>query len=174
VLCLNGAKPVCFILPPKCATRSIEKALVQLGGKAVSGRHGVNPSVLETYPVKVAAIRNPFDVLVSWYHYDAKGKKSGAVFGDYVRRQAEKSHYIKDSILPHAGRADVFIRYEDNIELQLNIILSDNGYPQAKLEHIGQAKDRTPYWDYYDFELRKFVEQKYAYDLIQFGYAYNG
>lgn len=173
MLLLNGRHRLCFILPPKCATRSIEKALNSLGAELFDGRHGVCPKQLASCPVRIASIRNPFDVLVSWYHYSDYGYVSGRSFFQYLQYDCNKNTHLLTSCLPHADLANKYIRYEDDLELQLNIILSDSKYPQVKLDKIGES-DRRPYWDYYDLNSKGFVENKYYKDLDKYEYSFCG
>lgn len=171
--CPGRLAPLAFILPPKTGTRSLQRALAERGAITRRGRHGVDIQKLWTLPVVVATVRNPFDVLVSWYHYDAKGEKAGRSFDDWLNTIAlvGKNSYLAKSTLPHAEHATRLLRFEDGLE-RVNVILEGFGVEPVTLPHVGRAESRKPYREYYTEATRREVEQHYRLDFLRYGYQF--
>ena len=164
-----------FILPPKTGTRSTERALREVGAVSHAGRHGVSRPHLDECDALVSNVRNPFDVLVSWYHYQefrAKPPKTNKTFDEWFDSAVRKgkNSYLGVSTLKHAENASKFLRYEQGLESQVREYLFGLGFFLKEFPHIGAAKERTDYRGYYSTKLRDEVLERYRNDFERFGY----
>jgi hypothetical protein len=169
------AGPVGVILPPKTGTRSVEKVLRGLGAKKLAGRHGVDKAALRDCRAVYSTLRNPFDVLVSWFHYRPPAgvrDKSFEMWFDLSVRQGRNGYLNRGRALPHATLADRFMRHENGLASELNRMLTEVGREPAEVPHIGAAENRRGYRAYYSPALRDEVMERFHLDFDTFGYSF--
>lgn len=176
VLAEPGKPTLAFILPPKTGTRSLEHALAgQLKASKRGSRHTVDQTVVEQADLVVSSVRNPFDVLVSWYHYHGAGEQSKRSIDEWLQfiwENPDRNRHLEYSTLPGAEFAEGFVRHECGLEPQLNRVLREHGYGEVRLPHVGAAEKRRPYREYYSDALRQAVEEKYPRDFILYEYTF--
>lgn len=168
-----------FILPPKTGTRSIENILKKFKAVGQNGRHGVDRDKLLGCSVVYASIRNPFDVLVSWYLYMESRPdnylRPKLSFREWYDRNVEGSSnaFLRTSTLPFAELANKHIRFELGLAEQFSAALSSLGWICPTFPHIGAATDRGPYQNYYDPRLRDAVLLRYKDDFSRYEYTWD-
>lgn len=198
---VNFDRRVCFLLHPKTASRAISEALKERSGfVSVSDHHacwrpelysdrkmiqrGLDPKMvhrwdavrLEEY-VYVFVIRNPFDVLASWYEDIQHGTRP---LGPKWHRKFIRLHpklFPKKGMWPYLADTPpgpiVVLRYE-NLEGDLRTLSRFLRFPDpGPLEVIGKTLTRAKdYRDYYSPESRAWVEETFAGDIAVGGYSY--
>ena len=123
---------------------------------------------------KFTIIRNPWDKMVSSYHYNHhKWVPPGTPFEDYIRRWGngpqitrfppQNSPYINEKL-------DFIGRFEE-LETDFKAIADYLGHPEISLPHLNRSKHRS-YRNYYSVESRKIVESKFSKDIKLWGYEY--
>ena len=170
------------------------------GGSSVSDALGIQRHHLTAYTVrnligekawrekfKFAFVRNPWDRVVSQYHYryeaDQQGIRSkGIEFDAWVRlvfkeQDAEfvNSHYMfmpqVEWICDMQGRSILdFVGRLENMEADFAHVASEIG-SSAKLKHLRKSM-RNDYRTYYDDETRRIVDNHFAADIEMFKYAF--
>ena len=143
-----------------------------------------------------AFVRNPFDRLVSQFHFTGLGwwrtneshLKSGLefCFKNYVKHivaqdlpfschtyRARMSNQPDEdwSQLQFVDEGVDFIGRFENLQVDFNVICDRIGIPRQNLPHINRTKHK-PYAAYYDDETRELVAAKYAKDIEHFGYKF--
>lgn len=146
---------------------------------------------------KFTVVRNPFDFLLSTYHY-AKAYKNHfwhttvnkMDFNDfpmfYMKAVKKDNHekYKYDGrnkvttpyqfIRDYDGKVIVdFVGKLENINHDINVILGKIGMPAIEMpkENIN-INNNKPYQEVYNQKSRAFVEQNFAKDLEYFGYKF--
>ena len=121
---------------------------------------------------KVGLIRNPWDRLVSWWKW-----KPHLSFSEFVKNigphhalkkdNAQLLHYfsLNDKII-----VNDYIRFE-TLQKDFNKVCLKIGLPPQNLPHLNKSNHK-PYWEYYDNNLREFVEEKYKEDIKTFNYQF--
>lgn len=170
----NG-KVGCFILPPKTGTRSQAYCIRKLDAEVVRGRHGIDEARLGEADLIYAAIRNPYDLLVSWFHYSREGQTKGRQFEEWFEHDVTNKHnsYLaKGTCLQFAEHADRYIRYEKGLQEQLREAVESLGFnpDQVNIPHLGQAKSRKPWEHYYPPHMRRKVRDIFHEDFKRYGY----
>mgnify|MGYP003653268979 CR=1 FL=1 len=128
---------------------------------------------------KFAFVRNPFDIAVSRYHWDVKGKgnqlTSKEGFKEWVKTynktswQDEQWRYI---FIEGENELDFIGRYE-NLTQDYNLICDKIGIPPPELGFQKSGfRDKTHYSEYYDEESIEIVKQYFKKDLELFGYNF--
>jgi hypothetical protein len=207
-----------FIHIPKCGGSSIEKALLiaenvefdRLRFNLPNGlttlprgvneeyglvRDGAQHCFLNEYPpycqenyFSFTFVRNPWDLLVSKYHYfDLRGQgisfKKMILSMDKVKLRGRhhlsinQGDFIDDTDCDF-DPSDVIKTYPidyigrfENLQGDFDTVCEKIGIPHQKLEKIN-ATEHRPYWEYYDDETRDIVATKYEKDIKTFGYKW--
>ena len=122
---------------------------------------------------KFAFVRNPWDLLVSWYNYDKRGYRK---FKKYILNKAwyEPKHLFKgcfDRISDNNGNIIVdFVGRFENIREDFQYVCKQIGI-EADLPHKNKGK-RGDYRKYYNSAMAEVVEQEFAKDIEVFGYKF--
>lgn len=151
----------------------------QLGATKVRSRHRIDEVMVAAADSVVATIRNPFDVLVSWYHYHSAGADSNRTIEEYLdwvwgspQDNPHRNSHLEKSALRHAEHADLLVRHELGLANEFNRVLKQLGLSEVDLPHVGAAERRKPYRDYFDDNLRNRVLAYYAEDFERFHYGF--
>ena len=124
------------------------------------------------------AVRNPYDVLVSWYlrnrHYHRL--KEGIAYLDFLQEWLKRDSwpYVYDGkLFYHAEDARVVMRYELGIEAEVNSVLRKiAGMPQVRLGLENETPEKDHWSTYYDQATYAFVNDTFRDDIVKFGYRF--
>ena len=194
---ISHDKKLVFIHIPKCAGCSINKAfgLKVHAGTGHAGWKGHAPFIKKGY-FCFTYVRNPWDRIVSLYHYFFNMKQGHQWYGqnhklanivgeldfkEFCERLDEFQKCGWSGI--HFVPACNFLRNMKN-EINLDFIgrfehikedfikLCDKlGLKQQSLPHSNRSQHRN-YTEYYNDETKQIVETKYKKDIEQFDYAF--
>ena len=123
---------------------------------------------------KFSFIRNPFEKIVSLYHYNGKGFGfEDSSFKEYVKAWGKGK---KISRYPHQNSSYIdekldFIGRFENLQEDFDIVCDKIGIPRQQLPHKNKTNHKH-YTEYYDEETRAIVTEKYAKDIEYFGYKF--
>jgi hypothetical protein len=132
---------------------------------------------------KFGFVRNPWDRLVSAYHYSVKWyaindaqnaqKLNLKIFDNFSTwlRQMHTEINKYGSQWSYVRGCD-FIGKTENLQQDFNTVCDKIGIPQQKLSHKNKSKHKKHYTEYYDDETRSIVAEKYAKDIEYFGYKF--
>ena len=127
-----------------------------------------------------AIIRNPYDIAVSRYHWDIKGKKGLKE----TSIEGFKSWVKEGNLLPedclhrytclNDGTLNVdFIGRYENLEEDLNYICNKIGIPNLELPTLkGGFREKTHYSEFYDAETIQIVRDFFKRDIEIFNYKF--
>jgi len=131
---------------------------------------------------KFAFVRNPYEIVVSRYHWDIKGKGNQSTsvngFKEWIKGycteggtywQDEQWRYIsidKNTAVDYIGRYETLNEDFDHICEVLNITTDELGFQKSGY------RDKTHYSKYYDENSISLVQQYFAKDLSLFGYEF--
>lgn len=175
-------KPFCFIGHPKMASQSVRKALLNIGARSLNGHHGydegVTKRIRDAGGVVCCVVRNPWDVMVSWWSFKSMKANNTywpntPAFAEWLPEELKNEWSMGKSLyygLPHCNR---IIRFEHSIHKQLNGCLLDCGLPQISLPRIGGSpRDNLPYQPFYTTDLAILVYRRFAVEIEEWGYKF--
>lgn len=140
---------------------------------AAAARRMLGEQVWSGY-FKFAAVRNPWDQLVSQYHWKYRKRDAPPSFDRFVRHTLRRRR-LNDSIYAINGRPamDDYVRYEA-LEEDLARILARLGIAERPALPRAKTGLRPPggYRDYYDAALRDRVGRAAAWEIGRFGYRF--
>ncbi len=172
-----------YIAHPKTASSATKDALCKNFGAEIQGQHHCVDeeccrSILESGGIVMATIRNPYDLLVSWYfHYkQRRGTTANDMksFETWLPQQlSNPNQYIRKGLfygLPWANRV---LRFE-NLQTDLDAVLVEAGLAPVTLEQFNVSRHREgrPYREMYDFALTELIVSHFGDLLAEHGYSF--
>ena len=181
-----------FVHIQKTAGKSILKALgLPLGADhrfAEKQRKDYGEDLWDSY-FKFAIVRNPWDRLVSAYHYRVTGgsrspddlARAKLYPRSFRRFCMNLDHFVRlpnehmfrpqyEWISDSAGKdLTDFVGHFETLNEDFLVIRRQIGLEGAELPHINKSNHR-PFWRYYDRVTRDLVERAYQEDIERFGY----
>lgn len=141
---------------------------------------------------KFAIVRNPYDWIVSWYHYRKsnsipRGNRNPNCTDNISFKQwlidPESSAYNKTGIGLTMSQMDViegndeitldFIGKLENLQQDFDTVCDKIGIPRQQLSYKNKSKHNR-YTEYYDDETKSIVAERYAREIELFGYKFGG
>lgn len=164
----------------KCAGQSVERAF----GQPI-GQHHLKPAIIRSIGqgkwddyYKFTFVRNPWDRLVSMYHYRRKHQRhliKGRSFDAWIRQIFVEYH---PKVHQHYWIADdgkLFVDFVGKVESMasdFDKVCRIIG-AEASLPHVNKSKHEH-YASYYDDETKELVRRECAQDIEMFGYTFEG
>lgn len=166
---VHEEKKVCFIAHPRTASTATGKVLL---GKLDFGQcinhHGFKPGLIPKDWTVFATVRNPFDLLVSWYWH----KRREHEFPEWLPIFLKESNEFLDKGLffglPYCTHV---LRYE-NLQDDFNQVIVEAGFPPTEIpqHNVSLRRDDRPLSDYYDFKLINLMKTHFDTEIQSHGY----
>lgn len=138
----------------------------------------ITPEIWNSY-FKFAFVRNPYDVAVSRYHWDRKGKKGLSDTSIEGFREWVKDGNLYDRDQAHFytaynGYVDLdFIGYYENLQQDIEYICKTIGIPNLDLPALKSGyRDNSSYSSFYDNTTKEIVQKFFDIDFKLFGYNF--
>jgi hypothetical protein len=156
-----------FICHPNTGSRSLKKFLLSEGASLVGEQHQMSLPAIKKCRAVVSVVRNPYDVMASWYWRIQPVEFEEWLEGD---RGYEGPHKGMFYGLPHTTHV---IRFEW-LEPMMKQAFEQLELPELKLPHIGNGKFRQNqhYRVLYNRHCITMVERVYGTLMAQLGYDF--
>jgi len=132
----------------------------------------VSPEIWNKY-FKFAFVRNPWDKMVSQYHYNSNLFLKNKTFEEYIKLWDQgyriSTHPVYNSYYLHP-ELDFIGRFE-NLQSDFDFICSKIGVTDSKLPHINPSK-HNKYMTYYSDETAEIVKRRFKEDIERFSYKF--
>jgi hypothetical protein len=163
-----------YLASPKTASKATRQFLEGLGFERDGGHH--DPLVKHPGPswTVFTAIRNHWDVWVSWYYFSEVWDRPFGV--SWIERFAKRhERFITDDEMwgLHANIADRVMRFE-NLENDLASLLRQPVVlPLVNLGVARKATKKRHYSEFYDEATRDYVGRRWKHEIERYGYSYS-
>ena len=128
---------------------------------------------------KFVIVRNPWDRKLSDFFF---GKREGIVAADIDFITYINNNHLNNDLWNSPGLEwvedkngnidkNIFMGKFENLQNDFNIICDKINVPRRKLPHLNSST-HSPYWEYYNDEIKEMVEEKYKKDIEAFGYEF--
>lgn len=167
---VHEEKRIAFIAHPRTASTATGAALLGLGFTQWVNHHGINPKWDPTDWTVFATVRNPFDLMVSWYYH--KKKYQAAPFQEWLPKfLAESNMYLDQGLffgVPHCTRVLSYERLQDDF----NLVLVESGFPPIEIpyKNVSIARPDKPLSEYYDHKLINLMKAHFGEEIKSHGY----
>ena len=125
--------------------------------------------------IKICNVRSPYDMMVSWYHYQTKSKGvNKRAFKQFVSNKFTTPLLIRNKkIWSDEGKYNFeYIRFE-NIEEDLNLLMEKLNLPKYDVEVPFFKKSIRGNWrEYYDNESKNIVYNMFKDEIEFFNYKF--
>lgn len=152
-----------FLEHPRTGSTSIRAALRKSGGQPF-GRHSFIKA--KRGEKTVATVRNPFDVLVSWWLIT--GQTS---FEEFLLEDHEGFMTKGGRLFYYYKHVDIWMRFE-NLNIDFVSVCRRLGIRPTVLPRFNPTKMKKDYRTYHTPETIEIVKEKYAKELEQFNYRW--
>lgn len=126
-------------------------------------------------------IRNPYDIIVSWYlrnrtHFAVLSRFQNPSFAEFLEVWITKDDlpFTKDRRMFYvAPDAQVVLRYERGVEQEVHSMLRKMpGVPTVRITRENATPGKANWSTYYDEETYALVNEHYRDDIAGFGYSF--
>jgi len=171
-----------FIAHPKMASRSVRDAIVRLKGRQCGSHHEIVNDELEKQRERGASIgcviRNPYDVMVSWYYHMEKrhGRKGVRPFSKWIREViANGNGHLEYGMYKGYHLCDTVMHFE-NLDEDWKAWTEKCGLRHEPLGYVGVslARSYAPYCEHYDQKAYEAVTNHFAKEIELGGYKFEG
>jgi hypothetical protein len=170
---------LCYLATPRTASRAVRDALLDpLVGFGIVGDHHDGPEngydLTGLNPFTV--VRNPWDMVVSWWFNARMHKKQEKPSLVWIANHfAQNRGYFWPGRMYRFSKVPgiINLRYE-NLGYDLNVLLEARGLPKVELPRVGVSEEREGrhYSTFYDHDTRHFVEWCFLEENRTFRYCF--
>lgn len=170
-----------YIAHPKTASSATSRIVRDtFGAKQVGNHHAAKEEwcrpILDSGGIIMATIRNPYDLMVSWYfHYAARRPGTPMEpFTEWLPNIIKKPNgYIEQGIFFGLKWANRILRFE-HLQEDFDLLCDEVGLPRTFIESFNVSAERKgrPYQEMYDSELRQLIQQNFSDELNVGDYSF--
>jgi len=170
-----------YIAHPKTASSATSRIVRDtLGAKTIGTHHAVDDElcrrILETGGRVMATIRNPFDLMVSWYFHYAHRRPDKVMepFKEWLPNQiAKPNQYLIQGMFFGLQWANCILRFE-YLQEDFDRLCDEVGLPRTIIEpfNISVKREGRTYQEMYDSELRRLIQENFADELAAGDYSF--
>ena len=135
---IHQEKKAAFILHPRTASHSIATAFRDIGFIDTGGYHEIDSEWVKIAETVACTVRNPLDVIVSWYFVQHHGRSMKLFLKDWPNQWALNGMF-------YGLRYCDFVVHYENLDSELNEWLERLGLGPVKLEHENVTKIKLPW-----------------------------
>ncbi len=168
---VHEEKKIAFIAHPRTASQATAKVLVdKLGFELRLSHHVYSKSPLDW--TVFGTVRNPFDLLVSWYHLEIFKTKHDETFETWLCKCIDNpNEYIRRGLFFALHECTDRLHFE-NLQEEFDELMSRMGLPPTiiPLKNVSEKRAGRDFHEYYTPRLTKLVTGKYGKLIHQLGY----
>ncbi len=170
---------VSFIGHPNTGSRSLKRMILNhKDGKVINDQHGICIPTIERSRAVVCVVRNPYDMMASWYWRMSSKPHFNTWLGNKLFNSKKANHEDPDQVGGGLffGRkyATHVLRFENLEEGYVNLIKELKLPDKLQFDHVGKARFRKGqnYRVLYNQQAINIVAQKYGDIMKELGYKF--
>jgi len=168
---VDEEKKVAFIAHPRTASSATGHVLTQLGFTQWVNHHGFKPEWDLSGWTVFSTVRDPFDVMVSWYYH--KKRHQEETFQTWLPKFiAVSNEYLDQGMFFGFAYCTHVMSYE-TLQEDFDYIMDVTGFPQTEIPFRNVSQDRpdTPLSEFYTPKLVKLMQAYFGEEIHQLGYG---
>jgi len=147
-----------FLRHPRTGSTATVQALITLGARKAGGLHDFTPA--KGKEITVSTIRNPFDLLASWFALNEGWTDFEKFLVDY-----KHSAMLKDGRFHYFANVSDELFLYDQLSEDLNTLLTRLKLPKVRIYRLNTTSGKKPFEEYYTETAKQIVRDLYAWDL---------
>jgi len=166
---VHEEKGLCFIAHPRTASTATGQVLLSLGFNQVINHHGFKPGLIPKHWDVFSTVRDPFDVLVSWYWKSRREQDFKDWLPVFIR---DSNEYLDRGLFFGAPYCQYRMHYE-TLQEDFNWVLVTHGFPPTEIprRNVSERRDGRSLADYYDSKLTNLIQDHFGKEIRQNGYG---
>ncbi len=164
---VSFGRKLIFLDHPRTGGTSTQFGLARIGGKTYD-RHCM---VYGKANIICSTVRNPYDILVSWYLIIKERGLWGGSFLSFIKGY-ENYNFTRGGRLFYFVEACNEIMHFESLQEDLTRVLKLAKIPNIKLQHRNVTPNRKPYKEYYGEMESTAVANRFTMDIKEFGYEF--
>lgn len=129
---------------------------------------------------KFAFVRNPYDIVVSRYHWNLKGKQGGQKTSiEHFRKWVKAGKMLKEDsahiYIESNGKVELdYVGRYENLEKDLEFVCKKLNLGSIELPKLKSGfRDKTSYTKFYDAETKNIIQEFYKKDFSLLNYGFD-
>lgn len=167
---IHEEKKTVFIAHPRTASSATGHLLTQLGFKIVGGHHNILPKKIGPDHIVLGTVRNPLDVMVSWYFNQRREQRD---FTEWLPVFLEQATIIKEGLFVGIRHCTHILRYE-TLQSDFTKAMCYAGFQRFEVvlprRNVSKLRTDQPILDYYTPETLQMVVDHFRQEFIDHKY----
>lgn len=163
-----------YLATPRTGSTAVCVALREFGARSVHGGQHVGIDQVKNYngEFTFTAVRNPYDMVASWYHMMkvAKGIVADMSMAEFVRTY-EVHDFVRDGTLFYHCTEGVHVMRWETLQRDFEEVLEHLGLPIISLPRKNMTSNKRPWLEYFDTEALTAMNERFGHDIDRFGYS---
>jgi hypothetical protein len=167
-----------FIAHPNTASRSVSDALKSMGAISYGSHHKMDLEVIDRCEGCFCAIRNPFDIMASWFYRSQPAESKGPNYKPFDEwlEDALENHKVQYSgpypeLFYGVEHCSHLIRFE-YLQSDFDLICRTFGLPRFLLSHEGKTYRPLGYREMYTTPTRRLIIKHFPDQLAMGEYEF--
>jgi hypothetical protein len=162
---MHHEKKLGFIAHPRTASTATSHVLMKMGFEIHFGHHDM-VDVLDDDWEFFCTVRNPFDVLVSWFHNQPREKP----FSLWLPKFLDECHFMQGRMFFGQHACNHIIHYE-NLQEEFECVMDEFDLPLVEIPKRNVSARKSPsFMGHYNFRTARLVVERFHKDFINNGY----
>jgi hypothetical protein len=163
---LHHEKKIGFIAHPRTASTATSHALMEMGFEISQGHHEFKRTLDATW-IFFCTVRNPLDVMVSWYYNKPREKP----FDLWLPEFLEGCHFLQGPRMFFGRHLCSHVLYYETLQEDFDEFCQDVGLPQKEIPKRNVSKrPEQSFRMYYNIHRTRLVINNFREDFVENGY----
>ena len=162
---MHHEKKICFIAHPRTASSATAHTLMEMGFELVRGHHDTRMDDLDNEWRFFCTVRNPFDVLVSWYY----SKKREKPFDLWLPIFLRDCHHLQHSRMFYGRSACIHVMHYEVLQRDFDWFCHVTDLPITTIlkRNVSPLRTHKGYMTHYNFERAQQVIKRFREDFTE-------
>jgi len=165
---VHQEKKVAFIAHPRTASTATAHTLMKMGF-VIKGNHHAYEPTWDLYDWDViCTVRNPFDVIVSWFYNKPREKP----FSLWLPEFLDGCHFLQGERMFFGQPACNHVIHFENLQEEFEYVMDNVGLPLLKIpqRNVSMGRKDRSFMDYYNFHTARMVTKRFRQDFLNNNY----
>jgi hypothetical protein len=166
---IHEEKKIAFIAHPRTASSATGHTLLKMGFTIEGTHHAFDPNWDVDWDI-FCTVRNPFDVMVSWYYNCLKPREKP--FSSWLPEFLDGCYHLQGRMFFGQLTCNHILHYE-NLQEEFECLMDKFDIPCMEIpqRNVSKSRNGRPYIGHYTFETGKIMIDRFLEDFRANGYS---